>query len=374
MLLQKIELTNYRNYKKASAEFSPGINVFIGENAQGKTNLMESIYVLAMARSHRTANDRELISWSEDFAKVTGRVEKRSSTFPLEIVVSKKGKKAKLNHLEQKKLSAYIGHLNIILFAPEDLSIVKGSPSVRRKFLDMEMGQMSAVYLHHLVQYQKILKQRNHYLKQLAQNKGRGDLLYLDVLTEQLAAEGAQVLKDRFRFTKRLQEWARPIHAEISRNQEELEIVYSCSVPVESKEDVEQLYQDMMDQYAKNRPRELEQGTTVSGPHRDDLRFYVNKKNVQTYGSQGQQRTTALSVKLAEIDLMKDMTGEYPVLLLDDVLSELDDERQTHLLKAIQDKVQTFLTTTSLDGVKRNLIDHPRVFRITSGEIEMESE
>jgi len=374
MLLQGIELTHYRNYENATAEFSPGINVFIGENAQGKTNLMESIYVLAMARSHRTANDRELISWKEDFAKVAGRVEKKNSTFPLEIVVSKKGKKAKLNHLEQKKLSAYIGHLNIILFAPEDLSIVKGSPSVRRKFLDMEMGQMSAVYLHHLVQYQHVLKQRNQYLKQIGLGKRQSDLLYLDVLTEQLAIEGATVLKERFKFTKRLQEWAKPIHSEISRQKEELEIVYSCSMPVQSEEDTDQIFSDMMDQYNKNRQRELEQGTTVSGPHRDDLRFYVNKKNVQTYGSQGQQRTTALSVKLAEIDLMKEMTGEYPVLLLDDVLSELDDERQTHLLKAIQDKVQTFLTTTSLDGVKRNLIENPRIFRITSGQIEMESE
>lgn len=374
MLLKEIQLRHYRNYKHAEASFSPGINVFIGENAQGKTNLMESIYVLAMARSHRTVNDRELIQWQEEFAKVTGRVEKKNTSLPLEIVVSKKGKKAKLNHLEQKKLSAYIGHLNIILFAPEDLSIVKGSPSVRRKFLDMEMGQMSAVYLHHLVQYQKILKQRNHYLKQIVSNRGKGDFVYLDVLTEQLAVEGAAVLKDRFRFTKRLQEWAQPIHSDITQEKEILEITYSCSVPVQNKEDMDLIFIDMMELYSKNRERELEQGTTVTGPHRDDLRFYINGKNVQTYGSQGQQRTTALSVKLAEIELMKEMTGEYPVLLLDDVLSELDDERQTHLLKAIQNKVQTFLTTTSLEGVKRHLIDHPRIFRITSGEIEMESE
>ncbi|WP_208560522.1 DNA replication/repair protein RecF [Marinilactibacillus kalidii] len=373
MYLKDLQLRGYRNYDQAEAVFSQNINVFLGENAQGKTNMMESIYLLAMARSHRTANDKELIGWDQEFAKVTGRIEKTQGGFPLEIVLSKKGKKAKLNHLEQKKLSAYIGHLNVILFAPEDLSLVKGSPSVRRKFLDMEMGQMSPIYLHHLVEYQKILKQRNHYLKQ-ARFKDKVDQTYLDVLTDQLAAEGAEVLNERFKFTKRLQEWAEPIHRSISQGKEQLRIEYASSIPINSEQDKTQLMNDLLDQFKKNQQRELDQGTTVSGPHRDDLRFYINDKNVQTYGSQGQQRTTALSVKLAEIELMFEMTGEYPVLLLDDVLSELDDDRQTHLLKSIQDKVQTFLTTTSLDGVKKELLNDPRIFNVSSGQIKMESE
>lgn len=173
MHLEEIKLANYRNYETADVSFSEGINVFLGENAQGKTNLMEAIYVLAMTRSHRTSNDKELIHWQEDFARLTGRIQKKNTSFPLEITISSKGKKAKFNHLEQKKLSDYIGKLNVILFAPEDLSLVKGSPSVRRKFLDMEMGQMSPIYLHHLVNYQHILKQRNNYLKQLMLKKRR---------------------------------------------------------------------------------------------------------------------------------------------------------------------------------------------------------
>ncbi|API88307.1 DNA replication/repair protein RecF [Marinilactibacillus sp. 15R] len=373
MYLKDLRLTGYRNYDKAEVEFSKNINVFLGENAQGKTNMMESIYVLAMARSHRTANDKELIGWEQEFAKVTGQIEKNQSSFPLEIVLSKKGKKAKLNRLEQKKLSGYIGHLNVILFAPEDLSLVKGAPSVRRKFLDMEMGQMSPIYLHHLVEYQKILKQRNQYLKQV-RFKDKLDQTYLEVLNEQLAAEGAEVLSERFKFTKRLEEWAQPIHRDISQEKEELRIEYASSLSVKPETDKKQLMQDLLEQFKKNQQREIDQGTTVSGPHRDDLRFYINEKNVQTFGSQGQQRTTALSVKLAEIELMFEITGEYPVLLLDDVLSELDDDRQTHLLKSIQDKVQTFLTTTSLDGVKKELLNDPRIFKVSNGKIVRESE
>lgn len=373
MILKDLVLKGYRNYEEATVHFSKSINVFLGENAQGKTNMMESIYLLAMARSHRTANDRELIGWNQDFAKVNGTVEKGRNTFPLEIVLSKKGKKAKLNRLEQKKLSSYIGNLNVILFAPEDLSLVKGSPSVRRKFLDMEMGQMSSIYLYHLVEYQKIIKQRNAYLKQ-HKFSGKIDEMYLSILNEQLAAEGAEVLAERFSFVKSLEKWAQPIHSDISQEKETLTLDYASTVQTTSETDKEQIMKELLGQYEKNKKREREQGTTLVGPHRDDVRFYVNGKNVQTYGSQGQQRTTALSLKLAEIELMKEMTGEYPVLLLDDVLSELDDDRQTHLLKAIQDKVQTFLTTTSLDGVKKELLDNPRIFKVHGGQIEMESE
>ena len=375
MYLESIQLKNYRNYEKAEATFSPGMNVFIGENAQGKTNLMESIYVLAMARSHRANSDKELIKWSSDFTKISGRIKKDRSDFPLEIVVSKKGKSARFNHLEQKKLSSYIGHLNVILFAPEDLSLVKGSPSVRRKFLDMELGQMNRLYLHHLVDYQRVLKQRNQYLKQISRGK-KADPIYLDVLTEQLAREASVVLLERVKFVDQLQIWAQPIHSDISRKKENLTISYVSSIPIEEikNKDKEVIYKEILMHWKTQSEREKDQGTTLSGPHRDDLIFIVNEKNIQTFGSQGQQRTTALSIRLAEIELMYKMTGEYPVLLLDDVLSELDDERQTHLLKTFENKVQTFLTTTSLDGVKMNLLEKPKVFYIEGGQVEKESE
>lgn len=373
MHLIDIKLQNFRNYERQKLSFSPSINVLIGENAQGKTNLVESIYFLAMSRSHRTARDRELIGWEKDTAKVEGLLQKKSHSVPLEIILSKSGKIAKFNHLEQKKLSDYIGQLNVILFAPEDLSLVKGSPSVRRRFIDMELGQMNKIYLHHLVQYQQILKQRNKFLKQARYNKSF-DQIYLDVLTEQLAAEGAEVLFYRFQFIEKLNTWAQEVQANISNNKESLVIEYKTLNELTDEQTVEEIFEILKENYASIQMQEIDQGTTTVGPHRDDLIFYVNERNVQTYGSQGQQRTTALSLKLAEIELMREVTGEYPILLLDDVLSELDDSRQTHLLESIQNKVQTFITTTSLDGIQMELLDDPLIFYVKNGAIETKEE
>ncbi|MGO3548457.1 MAG: DNA replication/repair protein RecF, partial [Paucilactobacillus nenjiangensis] len=312
------------------------------------------------------ANDKELIKWQANEAFLSGHVKKENGTFPLELIFSSKGKKAKVNHLEQAKLSQYVGQLNVILFAPEDLSLVKGAPAMRRRFMDMEFGQMSNKYLYNSGQYRTILKQRNQYLKQLQQRKQK-DRVFLQVLSDQLAAYGAEIMVARVTFLKQLETWAQVIHEEISQGKEQLTFQYASQIEVAENATVESVYDLLLAELTKNEEREIEQGSTMYGPQRDDLKFMVNGNNVQTYGSQGQQRTTALSVKLAEIDLMKEQTGEYPLLLLDDVLSELDDERQTHLLTAIQDKVQTFLTTTSLSGIARQLIKEPKIFEIEHG-------
>lgn len=340
----------------------------MGENAQGKTNLLEAIYVLALTRSHRTANDHDLVNWEAKTAKVSGRVVKAVGSVPLELTFSRQGKRAKVNHLEQARLSQYIGQLNVILFAPEDLAIVKGAPTVRRRFMDMEFGQMNPRYLYNLSQYRTLLKQRNRYLKDL-QHKQNRDLLFLSVLSDQLAAYGAEIIAQRLRMLHKLEHWAQAIHAEISQQKEELTFHYATQVPEDQLTDPDTICAALTQLYKDHQDKELYRGTTLVGPHRDDLHFRVNGKNVQTFGSQGQQRTTALSVKLAEIDLMKEETGEYPVLLLDDVLSELDDARQTHLLKAIQDKVQTFITTTSLSGITRQLIKDPTIFHVANGTV-----
>ncbi|HAT55431.1 MAG TPA: DNA replication/repair protein RecF [Lactobacillus sp.] len=369
MYLESLHLKDFRNYEQLDVEFSQGVNVLLGENAQGKTNLLEAIYVLALTRSHRTANDRDLIGWQATEALVSGRVHKANTTTPLELTFSKKGKKAKVNHLEQARLSAYVGTLNVILFAPEDLELVKGSPSVRRHFIDQEFGQMSPKYLYNAGQYRSILRQRNNYLRQL-QRKQAKDLVYLSVLSDQLAAFGAEIVAARLNFLDQLATWAQKVHEVISQEREELTFEYVNQVKATRAESVDDLYKAYQAQFEKQQAKEIEQGTTLIGPHRDDIHFLVNGKNVQTFGSQGQQRTTALSVRLAEIDLMKAITGEYPVLLLDDVLSELDDARQTHLLRSIQDKVQTFLTTTSLSGIARKLINDPTIFDISGGHLQ----
>ena len=368
MKLTNLQLQNFRNYESVQLEFTDGVHVFIGENAQGKTNLMESIYALAMTKSHRTTNDKELIGWNKEFATIKGTVEKTATKTNLELQFSKKGKIAKVNYLEQKRLSSYLGNLNVILFAPENLTLVKGSPQNRRKFVDMELGQMSSLYLYDLVEYNRVLKQRNTYLKQLAIKKKQPDE-YLDVLSEMLSELASKIVFHRLDFMKQLEALAIPIHDQLSLGREKFSVSYQATIPLEDGLTPSQMKEIYMNQFKKNQTREADQATTLIGPHRDDLIFYLNEIPVQTYGSQGQQRSTVLSLKLAEIELMKLSTGEYPLLLLDDVLSELDDDRQTHLIKAIENKVQTFTTTTSLDGIKQQFINEPVVIPIEKGTI-----
>lgn len=368
MYIKELQLKNYRNYEALQLFFDPNINVIIGENAQGKTNLLESIYLLGFTKSYRTSNDRELIRWNEEFAKVTAKLKKdNAKAIPLELIYHSQGKKAKINHLEQKRLSEYIGTMNIVMFAPEDLSLVKGSPQVRRRFIDMELGQIEPMYLYHLAQYQKVLKQRNHLLKQLQHDPT--DKTFLHVLTDQLTQHAIVILKKRFHFLNLLKQWAIPIHKQISRGLEDLTIFYDSPIEVSESDSEETLDNKLRNAYSKNERNEIYRGTTLAGPHRDDLRFFINDKEVKLFGSQGQQRTTALSLKLAEIDLIYDQMKEYPILLLDDVLSELDDFRQSHLLSAIQGKVQTFVTTTTVDGIHHETLKQAAIYEVQAGKV-----
>lgn len=367
--LQSISLLNYRNYKYADVAFDPNVNLLIGENAQGKTNMMEAIHTLAMTKGHRTQKDKELIRWDKKYARIEGTVEKNSGIITLEITISEFGKKAKLNSLEQRKLSDYIGALNIVMFAPEDLNIVKGNPSIRRRFLDMEIGQIQPVYIHDLSQYQKILQQRNALLKDLQRMRNQEQLIMLDILTESLTDLAAKVVKRRLSFLTKLQNWAETIHHNISHGEEELQLNYLPSVDVSEQATLSKIVEAYENKFAKIKDREIDRGMTLAGPHRDDVLFFVNGKDVQTFGSQGQQRTTALAVKLAEIELIKEEVGEYPILLLDDVLSELDEHRQSHLLNTIQGKVQTFVTTTSVDSIHHETLQKATRYHVSKGEI-----
>lgn len=373
MWLENLQLQNFRNYEAVNIDFTPGVNIFLGSNAQGKTNLLEAIYALALTRSHRTTNDKDLIGWEGKTAKVSGVVERRLGKLPLEIDFTTKGKKARMNHLDQAKLANYVGQMNVILFAPEDLALIKGAPALRRNFIDREFSQMSPKYLYVANQYRAILKQRNQYLKQL-QNKKSRDLLYLEVLTEQLSGYAAELIIRRLVLVERLARAAKPIHAAITQELEQLDIKYVSQLSEEERQDQETIKSALLARYIKLQEREIFMGTTLLGPHRDDLQFLVNDHDVAEFGSQGQQRTAALALKLAEIDLMKEETDEYPILLLDDVLSELDTVRQTHLLMAMQDKVQTFLTTPSLSDVARQLIKEPKIFKVQAGTLNVVEE
>ena len=360
MKLLNIFLKNFRNYPELKLEFNPNLNIFIGENAQGKTNLLESIYFLALTRSPRTASEKELIRWQQSNTLVSGVLSRDIGKMDLEIQLSSKGRKTKINRLEQKKLSDYIGKMNVVLFSPEDLELVKGSPAKRRRFIDIELGQINPIYLYDLSQYHRILKQRNSYLK-----NDKIDEIYLSVLDEQLVEFGSKVIEARSLFIKQLEKNAQALHQKISHGKEELSLEYQTQLPI--SDDLQKVY---LEKLKHDRQRESFQKTTLTGPHRDELIFIVNDNPVAVYGSQGQQRTTALSIKLAEIELMKQEVGEYPILLLDDVMSELDNQRQIDLLESVLGKTQTFVTTTTLDHLQ-NLPDALTIYQVNNGSLSV---
>ncbi|MGI2294422.1 DNA replication/repair protein RecF [Paenibacillus sp. GXUN7292] len=367
MFLKQIQLQNYRNYSELQLPLEHQVNVFLGPNAQGKTNLLESIFVLALSKSHRTSKDKELIGWQSDHAAITGTVDKKYGSVKLELMFSAQGKKAKINSLEQRKLSDFVGSMNVVMFAPEDLEIVKGTPGVRRRFLDMEIGQVQPGYLYTLQQYSKVLQQRNNFLK--SADRAALNQALLDIWNEQLASHGVKIMKKRQHFIQKLQTYAEQIHFGITNGTEQLEIHYRPSFEAEPEEEETVLFQQFMIKLSQVKDGEIRRGVTLVGPHRDDLAFFINGKEAQIFGSQGQQRTTALSIKLAEIELIREEIGEYPILLLDDVLSELDHNRQTQLIETFQDKVQTFITTTSLDSVRLDKLQDVGIFHVENGKV-----
>lgn len=365
MFLNSIELHNYRNYASLQLETPNMVNIFLGQNAQGKTNLLEAIFVIALTKSHRTSKDKELIGWESDSARISGEVAKKYGSVKLDLLFSSQGKKAKVNGLEQRKLSDFVGTLNVVMFAPEDLEIVKGTPGVRRRFLDMEIGQVQPGYLYTLQQFGKVLQQRNNYLK----GAGPGGLneQMLEVWNMQLAEYSVKIMKKRKQFIHKLQTYAEKIHSGITNGSEVLKIEYRPSFDIDLQEDESVLFEQFMIKLTQVRDQEIRRGVTLVGPHRDDLAFFINGKEAQTYGSQGQQRTTALSLKLAEIELIHEEIGEYPILLLDDVLSELDQNRQTQLIETFQSKVQTFITTTGLESVNESRLQDAGIYYVHNG-------
>ena len=362
MWLKDLSIKHFRNYQDVDIDFNPRLNVFVGRNAQGKTNLLESIYFLALTRSHRTKTDKNLIQFEEEQLKIAGSLQKQTGSIPLEIDLAPKGRITKVNHLKQARLSDYIGHMNVVLFAPEDLQLIKGAPSIRRKFIDMELGQIKPIYLSDLSSYNHVLKQRNSYLK----TSHNIDETFLSVLDEQLVEYGSRVMLHRSEFIKKLEAFGRKKHFEISNQLEKLSINYQPSVNYIDKE---RLTETFLQALEKSRSRDLFKKNTGVGPHRDDMVFLINGVDA-SFASQGQHRSLVLSIKLAEIELMESITKESPILLLDDVMSELDNTRQLKLLETISQNIQTFITTTSLEHLQ-NLPDNLSVFTVNDGQISV---
>ena len=357
MIIKSLELKNYRNYKDLLIEFSEGTNILYGNNAQGKTNILEAIYVCATTKSHRGSKDREIINFNMDDAHVCMKVERRNVIHKIDMHLKRsKTKGAAIDGLVVKKSSELFGVVNVVFFSPEDLGIIKNGPSERRRFIDLELCQLNKIYLHNLTNYNKVVNQRNNLLRQLTFNTALKDTL--DVWDMQMASFGRKVIAARREFISELGRLIGPIHDKLSGHKEQLRLVYEPSVEEEDFEKV----------LASKRDNDIRLKTSGIGPHRDDINFIVNGIDIRKFGSQGQQRTAALSLKLAEIELVKRKINDTPVLLLDDVLSELDSFRQNYLLESIQD-IQTVITCTGLDEFVNNRFSINKVFKVVEGTV-----
>lgn len=367
MIVQSLSLADFRNYGLQTIEFSRGVNIFYGDNAQGKTNILEAIYLCSTNKSYRGSRDRDMIRFGCEEAHLKLIGEKREIPYRIDMHLKKnKSKGIAVNSVPIRKASELLGLLHVVFFSPEDLQLIKNGPSERRRFLDMELCQLDKIYMQQLAGYNRCLVQRNTLLKEAGIRPD--SLATLDVWDKQLCECGRQVIRRRAQFVREIAPYIRDIHKRLSGEREELDISYEPNVE-------ENMFEPVLE---KNRDRDLRMKQTMTGPHRDDIRFLVKRQgsdqttDIRTFGSQGQQRTAALSVKMAEIELVKQKTGDTPVLLLDDVLSELDSSRQTYLLDGIRD-IQTMITCTGLDDLVSHRFHMDRIFRVENGTVKQEN-
>lgn len=358
MYIRELSLLNFRNIDGADISFGKNINILYGDNAQGKTNLLEAIYICSTGRSQKTNIEGQLVKFGYDESHIRAFVCKELSTDRIDVHIKKDNKKGMaVNGLTVRKMSEFFGNLYSVIFSPEDLRIVKGGPSERRKFIDMELCQLSKIYCHNLQQYYKVLKQRNNLLKNIHKNKDLADTI--SVWDEQLITYGERIIEKRKEFIYKLNDISKNIHGEITGGKETLSVEY--------KPNVDKKF--FFDKLINNREKDKVLGITSCGPHKDDMLFYINGNDTKFYGSQGQQRTASLSAKLAEVSLIESETGNSPVLLLDDVLSELDESRQIYLMDNIG-KLQTFITCTGIEDSIGKYVKDSTVFNVKNGEFK----
>ena len=358
MYVKNLKLRNFRNYDNLSIDFDDGINILYGDNAQGKTNILEAIYVSATTKSHKGSKEKEIIKISENESHIKMILNRDNVAHKIDMHLRRnKTKGVAINGIPIRKTSELFGIINIVFFSPEDLNLIKNGPAERRRFIDFELCQLDKVYLHNLSNYNKIITQRNNLLKQISFNSNLLDTL--SIWDKQLVRYGVSLIESRNKFVNQLNELIYGIHKKLSGGNEEFIIKYQPNVTIENFES----------KLLNARDKELKSQMTTVGPHRDDINFLIGDIDIRKFGSQGQQRTCALSVKLAEIELVKKIINNKPVLLLDDVLSELDNKRQNYLLDSI-DGIQTILTCTGLDEFVNSRIKFNRIYNVVKGTVK----
>lgn len=357
MIIKSLELENFRNYAELSISFDSGTNILYGDNAQGKTNILESIYLSATTKSHKGSKDKELINFEAQEAHIRTYVMKDGLENRVDMHLRKnKTKGIAINGQKIKKAADLLGLLNVVFFSPEDLSIIKNGPSERRRFVDMELCQLDSFYLYNLNNYNKIVNQRNKLLKDLSFNPNLRDTLF--IWDSQLVSYGSKIIERRAAFVKQLNEIIYDIHVRLSGGKEALEVVYEPDIAL----------CELETGLKNSQEKDIKLKQTTVGPHRDDFSFLVDGIDIRKFGSQGQQRTAALSLKLSEIEIVKKLTKDTPLLLLDDVLSELDSSRQNYLLNSIGD-IQTIITCTGLEEFVNNRFEINRIFKVSNAVV-----
>ena len=357
MIIKSIELADYRNYDSLTMEFCEGTNILYGDNAQGKTNILEAIYVASTTKSHKGSKDKDIVNFDKEEAHIRTYIEKEGVNTRIDMHLRKsKSKGIAIDGQKIKKAAELLGLCNVVFFSPEDLGIIKNGPSERRRFVDMELCQLDSFYLYNLNNYNKIVNQRNKLLKDMYMNPQLKETL--NIWDMQLVSYGSKIIERRKLFVEQLNEIIYDIHKKLSGGKEELTIKYEPDVDIDEFEQKLRYSQD----------RDIKTKMTSVGPHRDDFCFLVGDTDIRKFGSQGQQRTAALSLKLSEIELVKKITKDTPILLLDDVLSELDSNRQNYLLNSIGD-IQTIITCTGLEEFVNNRFEIDRVFKVANGEV-----
>ena len=365
MIAESLSLKNYRNYESLNLDLSDGINIFYGDNAQGKTNILESLYVCSTTRSHRGSRDKEMIRFESDEAHIKLIIRKKNVPHKIDIHLrNSKAKGVAIDGIPVKKASDLFGYVNIIFFSPEDLTIIKRGPSERRKFIDSELCQVNKVYMKQLLEYHKVLEQRNALLKELSYSPSAHSLSgTLDVWDAQMVKYGTYIIGERRKFIRQLDQIIKEKHSSLTGGKEKIDLVYEPDTDSER----------FLDCLFINREKDIRMKTSSMGPHRDDMMVKVNGTDIRKYGSQGQQRTAALSMKLAEIEIVKNIVKDYPILLLDDVLSELDSSRQKFLMESIHD-IQTFVTCTGMDREMFEDFPVSKIYQVVQGSVVRQEE
>ena len=357
MYFKSLNLTSFRNYKELSIEFDRKLNIFLGENAQGKTNLLESLFIMGLGKSFKTNNDKEMINFDADFSRAISIVENEDGEeTKIEIIYNKEGKIIKVDDVKLNRSIDLLENVYVVVFSPEDLRIVKDGPEHRRRFIDRELCQIKPVYYSDLGNYKKVLKQRNALLKD-----NNADKTLFDVFDETLSDYGVRLVNERKKFIAEIYDICSEIHKEVTGGRETLEIKYRTEV-----EDKDQFNRKLKENFEQD----VLKGYTGFGPHKDYLGISINGKDIRIYGSQGQQRTASLSLKLAEIELIKRETGYSPVLLLDDVFSELDSNRQKFLIESMKD-VQVFVSATGIEESIKNMLPKGNIYYVDNGKIQI---